>query len=240
MINYYIKDEPSFLYHTALLCSELRSGSDGAWQIAPFQCSIPYSEDTLDRISDLKLVIQERFPDLFRFGQDRANRAFYSRNDSITKPSYISRLLKYRHRENNQLERIVSIANKEHSSGGIVFSVFHPDDLEDRRRPGYVPCLISGTFLEHEGELQLNAFFRSQSVVEFGIFDLEFLRNLQAETVARLNVDSGRNLAIGRLNLHFARIIIQRRLMRNKQGYRRRDETLAEWLEVVERFMLTS
>src|SRR5690606_5014206 len=103
----------------------------------------------------------------------------------------------------NQLERIASIAAKEPSSGGLVFSVFDPDDLEDRRRPGYVPCLIAGTFVEHEGELQLNAFFRSQSVIEFGIFDLEFLRKLQRETMGQLNSSRDRPLTMGSLNLHF-------------------------------------
>lgn len=240
MHNFVIRSEASFLYHAVELCRESRSGNDGAWQVAPFQCSIPYSDNALEKIGALKQNLKDRFPDLYAYGENRAKKAYQSTRDTITKPSYNSRIANYKDSGLNQLNAIENIGAHERSSGGLVFSIFSPDDLVNRRRPGYVPCLIAGSFLEHDGELQINAFFRSQSVVEFGLFDLEFLRKMQLEMVSRIcarrkNTDSVR---AGSMNLHFSRILVQRRLQRGRNGFIKRDAILDAWLRVVEDFNL--
>lgn len=235
-----VRSEASFLHHTASLCREMKTGHDGAWQIAPFQCSIPYQERCLQQVEALKDRLRRQFPALIEFGEKRAKKAYRSTAGTITKPSYISRIINFDGKGLNQLESIRTVAGREPSSGGLVFSVFTPSDLADRKRPGYVPCLVAGSLMLHEGELQLNAFFRSQSVVEFGIFDLEFLRTLQMETVALLNCQrtSKNPIEVGSLNLQFGRIIVQRRFMRNRQGFARREEILDDWIRLVEDFCL--
>lgn len=236
MNNFFIRNEASFLYNAANLCQESQVGNDGAWQVAPFQCSIPYDENCLEKLSSLKSGIKKTFPSLFDFGFQRAQKAYNSQFDTISKPSYNMRLEDYHLTGLNQLDLIESIASKEAWSGGLVFSVFSPEDLVNRKRPGYVPCLIAGSFLEHNGELQLNAFFRSQSVVEFGIFDLEFLRTLQVNMAERLNNlrKEKHALVVGSLNLHFARILVQRRFCRNRKGFIRRDALFDDWLKITE------
>jgi thymidylate synthase len=240
MHNFVIRNEASFLYNAVDLCRENKSGNDGAWQVAPFQCSIPFSEQTLENIGALKQRIRASFPALYDYGANRANKAYNSSGDTITKPSYNTRIENYLGSGLNQLDCIENIGSQERCSGGLVFSVFSPEDLVRRNRPGYVPCLIAGSFLEHEGELQLNVFFRSQSVVEFGIFDLEFLRKMQVEMVSRIcdAKDEPAYVQAGSLNLHFARILVQRRLQRNRHGFIKRDHVLEDWLRVVEDFVL--
>lgn len=241
MRNFDIRDEVSLLFLGTLLCVETRSGYDGAWQVAPLFCSLPYRENSLDRLRSLKQRLAEHFPALIAFGDSRADRAYRSVHHSITKPSYIQRLHGYGPNKRNQIANISHIAQKEPTSGGLVFSIFDPRDLENRYRPGYVPCLVSGSFLLHEDEFQLNVFFRSQSIVEFGIQDLIFLREFQADVVSKINASGGvakrKRVAPGALNIQFGRVVIQRRLMRNRRGFVRRDEIVEPWLKEVEKFI---
>ena len=242
MSNFDIRDEPSLLFYATLLCSEGKTGSDGAWQVAPFFCSLPYRTDCLAELNRLREALATRFPELIAFGDRRAAKAYKSNHNSITKPSYIKRLM-VSGTKHSQLRNILQIASTEPTSGGLVFSIFEPRDLEKRLRPGYVPCLVSGSFLLHENEFQLNAFFRSQSIVEFGVQDLIFLRQFQSEVVDEINRRRQENdhqgLAPGSLNIQFGRIIVQRRMMRNRHGFVRRDTVVEPWLKVVEQFLQT-
>jgi hypothetical protein len=182
---------------------------------------------------------------LTNHGSKRALKAFFSNADTITKPSYIGRL-------NNGLvwdipegQRDILIEGfiREPLSGGLVFSVFHPKDLIERRRPGYVPCLVSGSLLVHRHELHINAFFRSQSIVEFGFHDLLFLRRFQAwfiKAITHVHRDNfpqrmRRHYRIqpGPLNLHFARIIVPSRLARNRRSFLRRCDVVDRWLRTL-------
>ena len=238
MNNLNIRDEISLLYYGALLCKESKTGHDGAWQIAPLFCSLPYRTCSVDELLALKERLATHFPELVSFGDRRAAKAYHSRFHSITKPSYIQRLRTCRNGENSQIDNLVRIAAREPASGGLVFSVFSPIDLETRLRPGYVPCLVSGSFLVHDGEFQMNAFFRSQSIIEFGIQDLIFLRTFQAEMLEKCcRPGETVKIALGSLNIHFARIIIQRRLMRYKRVYVRRETVIDSWLKIVEGFI---
>jgi hypothetical protein len=239
MSNFVIRDEVSFLYNAAYLCRESKRGYDGAWQIAPFQCSIPFENNCLLRLERLKERLAHAFPELIAFGERRAKKAFVDEVDTVTKPSYVRRLRNFCGKT-NQFENMAAIASKEPASGGLVFSVFSPNDLLDRRRPGYVPCLVSGSLLLHAGELQLNAFFRSQSVIEFGIFDLMFLRSLQIEFLEKFKAQAEYKAAVvaGPLNLHFARILIHRRFIKNNVKFVPRSAIVDRWIAEVEHFMM--
>lgn len=240
--NQNIQDEVHFLYTAVTLCLESGTSNDGIWQVAPFFCSIPYRDNGMERLVNLQVHLSHLFPELIDFGNVRAAKAFKSSLDTITKPSYIGRINNFCGRGIDQIENICNIFLKEPSSGGLIFSVFSPEDILDRKRPGYVPCLIAGSFILHEKELHLNAFFGSQSVLEFGINDLMFLRQLQAKVLQEFSQQGGKgrfsDLKEGPLNLQFARIVIQRRLMRSRRGFVRRDQVVSNWIKSVEEFML--
>lgn len=240
MQNLSIDSEVAFLFYATTLCKEAKTGYDGAWQIAPFQCSIPYTDKGVSNLIDLKEALADRFPALLAFGEKRAKKAFVSTADTITKPSYIGRIRDFRKNGIDQLCTMTDVASSEPASGGLVFSVFSPHDLIDRRRPGYVPCLISGSFLLHEDELQLNAFFRSQSVVEFGIFDLIFLRQFQLDFLQSYNKNARQEARPGSLNLLFGRIIVHRRFLKRNESFIRRDDLIDAWIGQVEQSMLES
>lgn len=233
--NLRILTEVDYLYQAASLCNETRQGSDGAWQIAPFNCSIPFRENCMEDLERLKENLRKRFPTLVEFGEKRAHKAFYQPKSTITKPSYRARLDNYLDSGICQIEVAAEIAKKEPFSGGLVFNVFSPEDLVKRQRPGYVPCLISGSFLVHNNTLQLNAFFRSQSVVEFGLFDMLFLREFQREflNIIAVRNDRLRLIELGSLNLHFARVLVQRRFVKFNDRFIRRDAIFDDWLETV-------
>jgi len=236
------QSELDFLYETVTDAVGKTVGRDAAWQLAPVFASIGYSDQCIANLQAFELALAQIFPDLSNHGSKRALKAFVRNADTITKPSYIGRL-------NNGLawdlpdgQRDILIERfiREPLSGGLVFSVFHPKDLIARRRPGYVPCLVSGSLLVHRHELHLNAFFRSQSIVEFGLHDLLFLRGFQAwflRTIADVHREKfpqrmRRHYRIrpGPLNLQFARIVVPSRLARNRQGFLRRCDVVDRWL----------
>jgi hypothetical protein len=236
LANLNFDSDVAYLYNTARLCMDEGTGYDGVKQIAPLFASIPYSEESLQHLQKLEQHLFYEFPELVKFGRLRAKKAYKSEKDTITKPSYIGRLRAFQDEKIDQIENIVRIAQKEPASGGLCFSVFTPQDLLNRRRPGYVPCLVSGSFLLHDQKLQLNAFFRSQSIIEFGIYDLIFLREFQIDLLNRLiglEVYSNK-ITPGNLNLFLARAFIHRRLMKKKDGtFVRRADVFNQWISAV-------
>lgn len=234
MHNYQISDELSYLYYAASLCAEQKQGYDGCWQIAPFFCSLDYSPKIGAHLNELKTTLKNILPELTAHGEKRADKAFYKFDDTITKPSYIKRIRNYNSEEIDQINSIKNISALEPASGGLSFSVFHPQDLLDRQRPGYVPCLLSGCFLLHEDQLQLNAFFRSQSIIEFGIFDLIFLREFQNEVFELLYgpekyvtiKGKRKRVEIGKLNIHLSRVTIHRRLVKKNNNFIKREKNI--------------
>jgi len=228
-----------FLYSVATACHGQPVGRDNVWQAAPVQGQIGYTQNAIASLEQFEQRISEALPPLGEHGRKRARKAYHSRADTITKPSYIGRIeQKIKDACESQLacleERFVS----EPYSGGLVFSVFDPIDLVERHRPGYVPCLVSGSFLLHGGQVHLNVFFRSMSVLEFGVHDLLFLRRLQADFVDQIMSypeDSFPkrhqlpDLSPGLLNVHLSRAIIQRRLARSGNDYLHRDHVYQIW-----------
>jgi hypothetical protein len=244
----FLSSEPSEIHFLRNIVECCRAGGekhDGIWQAAPVFCRIPFSADAVERLIALDAAIQRELPELHKFGRDRARRAYHSTGDTLTKPSYIARLRDFGKAGHGcQLENIGEILRREPTSGGLVFSVFNPDDIRNRFRPGYVPCLISGSFLVHDREFQINAFFRSQSVVEFGLHDLLFLRRIQQEVFAGIaRTKRLRRLVLGSLNLFLGRAIVQRRIARRRitvAGSARkhvsvaRERVIPVWLRIVE------
>jgi hypothetical protein len=246
--------ELEFLYDTVRAAKGKCVGRDAVWQLAPVFASIRYSSDSTARLRSFAEAIQISLPRLANHGQNRARKAFVRGADTITKPSYVARLDRGDVWGLSESQRSVLIENfvREPLTGGLVFSVFHPRDLLDRKRPGYIPCLVSGSLLVHKKSLQLNAFFRSQSIIEFGVHDLLFLRDLQADFLrsAASYEDEHfpsrmrriyRKLTPGRINLHFGRIVIPSRLARNRSGHLHRSDTVDVWMsQLVEQIDLTA
>jgi hypothetical protein len=240
-------DDLQFLHCLVVALESVRRGVDGMWQVSPVFASITHHADTIGRLQSFELGLEKVLPDLVRFGRMRAKRAYGSHADTITKPNYANRLRRSSDTTGlSQLETIEELFSLEPSSGGLVFSVFNPIDLHKRFRPGYVPCLVSGSVLVSNQSVSLNAFFRSQSIVEFGLYDLLFLRELQHQLAAKfMERDRSLKLKVGPLNLFLARAIIQRRLARRtkhisagKSRYTHipRDIGLEKWLEVISSF----
>lgn len=232
-------NELDFLYSVSELCAGKAHGRDGTWQLAPVFSCLRYNDNSLEMMENFSSNLKSAMPKLYSHGQRRALKAFVNRNDTITKPSYINRIDgTYFEFEGSQWDSLAHNFVSEPLSGGLVFNVFHPNDLVNRKRPGYVPCLVSGSFLLHQNEVQLNAFFRSQSILEFGLFDLIFLRRFQSEFVEYVKTlpkdlfpsrSRPKLLSPGSLNLHFARVVVPSRLARNRHEYMKRSEVFYEW-----------
>lgn len=235
------ENELQFLHEAATYCSGKSFGRDAVWQVAPVMTSIPYTEGCIENLESFEELIESQLPLLSTHGKNRAYKAFINRKDTITKPSYINRIDgSYVDGEINQFGNLVDSFLKEPTSGGLAFNVFHPKDLIDKYRPGYVPCLVSGTFLLHDNELHLNIFFRGQSILEFGLHDLKFLRNFQLRFIDEVSAfpksifpkrSCPANIAAGPLNIHFSRVTIPSRLARSKNEYIRRSECFDVWVE---------
>ena len=138
--------EAEFFLGACIACEEAPRGHNNALQIAPFSASIPSRSDTISEIIELREAIRRCIPDLIDFGSNRAKRAFESQFDRLTKPSYSGRLRGTSGEKVDQITQIVQTASNERKSGGLVFSVFLPSDHLRKKRPGYVPCLVSGSF----------------------------------------------------------------------------------------------
>src|SRR5258708_2071081 len=141
--NFAIQTELDYLYYAVDACDGKKCDRDGNWQVAPFYSSIPYRECSLLSLNRLKHRLSPTLPQLLEYGANRANRAYYLGRDSATKPSYSKRLSNIMDTDIDQLEQIGRIDRKEPTSGGLIFRIFHPEDLRKRVRPGYVPCLVS-------------------------------------------------------------------------------------------------
>jgi len=234
-MNLRIANESDFLFQVASLCRESSVGHDGVWQVAPFFCSIPHTANALPRLEDLREKLRSEFPLLIEYGEKRARKAFVDGIDTVTKPSYSKRLYNYLDLEIDQISNIEKISSKEPYSSGLAFTIFEPRDIIKRQRPGYVPCIVGGSFILHERELQLNVFFRSQSILEMGIFDLIFLKNLQQDffSVFEKQKKAPKGCSIGSMNIFFSRVFIHRRLVKRNKNFIRRDEIVDPWIESV-------
>lgn len=114
-----------------------------------------------------------------KYGADKAKRAYERLSGNITKPSYIGRLkeypfLKIGANDFTPIDQIALLAEKfgeAPQSSNLSMSIFHPSDLRDAFRPGYVPCLSFVDVKFRNGELRTKFFFRSCDFAEVALFD---------------------------------------------------------------------
>jgi|GEM_PF-5431515 len=237
MSNLSIRSELDYVSTGVSLCMDSAPANDGMKQHSPFFASIPYTDNGISQLEKAIQSLSERFGDLHEYGKNRTDKAYLSINGGATKPSYSGRIFGTdKNSELDQWSQILEIYRKEPSSGGLSFSVFLPGDLQRRQRPGYVPCLIAGSFVLEHGALSLNAFFRSQSILEFGLFDILHLRKMQSKMLIdmrsiRPDLDS---VSIGNLNLMAARIFIPRRVRRiGNRDFLKRDEAVSKFIKSI-------
>lgn len=233
--------ELEVLYDLSTQCEGRSYGRDAVWKIAPVFVSIPYTDGCIYSLGSFHKRLRQELPILADHGERRAKRAYQSLKDTITKPSYIKRLVgSYPGVDGSQFDSLISTFIKEPDSGGLVFSIFHPKDINDKFRPGYVPCLVSGSLVYIDGKIQINAFFRSQSILEFGSQDLYFLRQFQRDFVASVDAvprdmypkrSCPTKIEAGDLNIHFGRIVIPSRLARSKSSSLYRRDIYDLWRE---------
>jgi hypothetical protein len=207
----------------------LNSYFDGeSFDLINVALSITFSQEGWNGFLDFINLWSYNFPELSEFGWNRAKRAYESKNHSITKPSYRLRLDGFvctnKKGESETIDQISIICKRLTSNrcaSGACFSVFNPIDNIEGYRPGYVPCVHGGMFRIKNGQLLFSVWFRSQSVLEFGIQDIFYLRSLQIEVLERLiQINSSLvDLEIGEICLFFGRIFIPRRVVRRKRSH---------------------
>lgn len=125
----------------------------------------------------------------FSKGYEKACRAYVRKNGNIMKPSYIGRMRSFEFirpgsndwRGIDQIARVMERFTVTPQASNLSISIFHPDDLVDGFRPGYVPCLSFIDLKFRRGLLRMKFIFRSCDVGEVGIFDIFYCLRLQRE-----------------------------------------------------------
>lgn len=142
--------------------------------------SYRYSESDFEKYCDIISAISDH--ELFRHGREKAGRAYGKFKGNITKPSYRGRMdaFPFLKAGSNSFEPInqFEIIGKQFAeapqSSNLALSVFHPSDIADAFRPGYVPCLSFIDLKFRAGKLNTKFFFRSCDFAEVAVFDLYY------------------------------------------------------------------
>lgn len=150
--------------------SDMNEVQDLACLISPDFAEWQSFQDFVNRISGR--------PEL-KHGAEKAKRAYERLSGNITKPSYIGRMrefpfLKSGANDFTPIDQISLLAEKfgeAPQSSNLSMSVYHPSDLRDAFRPGYVPCLSFVDVKFRNGELRTKFFFRSCDFAEVALFD---------------------------------------------------------------------
>lgn len=191
--------------------------------------SIEYEENKFNEFLSFKDSYFKSVGKTAEISWNRATRVYTNLSDRMTKPSYLKRLTAYEESikgEIHEIDQLGNIINElahrpKHSL--LSFTIFRPSDLINKKRPGYVPCPISGDFKFRKGELHFSVFFRSHDALNLGYADIYFLRLLQKKVLEEAKlITSHRNLKkgkIGTLNLHFSRVYIPLRMEMRKREY---------------------
>jgi thymidylate synthase len=124
-------------------------------------------------------------------GFEKAKRAYLREKGNITKPSYIGRMKNFSFLKPgsnsfdgiNQISRFGEKFAEAPQASNFTISVFHPDDLVDGFRPGYVPCLSFIDVKYRAGHFTSKFFFRSCDIAEVGAFDLFYCSNLHRQLI---------------------------------------------------------
>ena len=149
--------------------------------------SFPINQPNLKSVERLIAAIRRK--DDFKYGDEKSGRAYVRKQGNITKPSYIGRMRDYdffRPQSNNvepidQIELILENFERTPQASNFSVAIFHPTDLRDQFRPGYVPCLSLIDIKYRHGSLATKFLFRSCNLGEVGIYDLFHCMKLHAE-----------------------------------------------------------
>lgn len=161
-------------------------------EIQDLLCKVILTRQDSERFKRFVQSIDEH-PDLVK-GQKKALRAYSRRAGSITKPSYIGRLREYpflKHGSNDwspidQFDVVLRQFERAPQSSNLGMIVFHPNDITDAFRPGYVPCLSFVDIKFRGGRLSTKFYFRSCDFAEVALFDFYHCLKIHDEIVSML------------------------------------------------------
>jgi thymidylate synthase len=117
------------------------------------------------------------------FEFETACRAYVRKKGNMTKPSYIGRIRSFEFFKQGRnswegIDQIARVLDKfaiEPQASNLGISIFHPDDLTDAFRPGYVPCLSFIDVKYRQKMMRMKFFFRSCDIGEGRAFRCIFL-----------------------------------------------------------------
>lgn len=168
--------------------SDMSEVQDLVCEIKLLEADIVNFKAFVDRLSTHELLAP---------GFEKALRAYRRPQGNITKPSYIGRLLRYPFLQKStndwspidQFEVVLEQFEQAPQSSNLGMIVFHPHDIRDAFRPGYVPCLSFIDIKYRAGELRTKFYFRSCDFAEVALFDfyhcIELHERLLASCKAR-------------------------------------------------------
>ena len=154
-------------------------------EVQDLMCKIALTDSDITSFQGFVKEVQD-LPELHR-GSKKAQIAYERVVGNITKPSYIGRLRQYpfvRSGSNDwsSIDQFKIIADQfedapQLSNLGMI--VFHPLDISDAFRPGYVPCLSFVDIKFRGSRLSCKFYFRSCEFCEVAIFDFYHCINIQ-------------------------------------------------------------
>lgn len=163
------------------LCARESARKSDMSEVQDVCLSLSIDEERAERFFAFARTLGRTKP--FSLGFEKARRAYMRQRGNITKPSYIGRMRSFQFRKPgcndwrgiDQVERVLERFALAPQSSNLAISIFHPDDLIDGFRPGYVPCLSFIDLKYRAGTMRMKFFFRSCDIGEVGLFDLFFL-----------------------------------------------------------------
>lgn len=162
------------------------------WEAQDIFLECDLHSDDLDKFAIFCASLSKIPP--FDKGYAKSVRAYQQQSGSIVKPSYLGRIRSFEFKKIGSndpegIDQIANIAEKFLSmpqASNLQISIFHPQDLLDQFRPGYVPCLSFMDIKYRAGELRIKPYFRSCDVAEVAPFDLLNLCKLAFEIVREI------------------------------------------------------
>ncbi|MCH4892150.1 hypothetical protein GO308_03370 [Sphingomonas sp. SFZ2018-12] len=156
-------------------------------EVQDLLCKVVLSPDDVHMFKCLVRDL-ESHPELVK-GHQKALRAYQRHFGSITKPSYIGRLRGYPFLKPgtndlspvDQFEIVVNQFREAPQSSNLGMVLFHPNDIRDAFRPGYVPCLSFIDIKFRGGSLSTKFYFRSCDFAEVALFDFYHCLNIHGE-----------------------------------------------------------
>jgi hypothetical protein len=182
----------AFLKCTELVVKNGVRKSDMA-EIQDLLCKVILTDQDVSEFRDFVHGLEDN--PILKGGREKAQRAYKRLSSSITKPSYIGRMRDYQFFKAgandwdpiDQFEIISDQFETAPQSSNLGMIIFHPNDISDAFRPGYVPCLSFVDVKFRNGNLATKFYFRSCDFAEVGLFDFYHCLDVHREIVGRFN-----------------------------------------------------